>query len=216
MLISKRRLIQYIARHSGIVCASAGFLQGLLDYYLACLYSETEYAVKCSGGVSSFFPVQMGVRQGCILAQSLFNTSVDWVLGRVVDQSHCRESVANTKIIDLVFADDALIFAESLVILVIALKALHEEAKPLGLQVSWPKTKVQVFGGLLDETVQSIHACGEDIDILDSIKYLGSVVHKNGESCQEVLRWIGLAPGVMDSLSTSIWRCLYPCRRTKI
>ena len=63
----------------------------------------------------------------------------------------------NTFVItDLVFADDAVIFAESLEVLVMALKALHKEAKPLGLQVSWTKTEVQVFGGLLDETVQSI------------------------------------------------------------
>ncbi|KAG0713295.1 Tyrosine-protein kinase Btk29A [Chionoecetes opilio] len=55
------------------------------------------------------------------------------------------------------------IFAESLEVLVMALEALHEEAKPLGLEVSWLKTKVQVFGDLLDEAVQSVHACGEDI-----------------------------------------------------
>ena len=90
-----------------------------------------------------------------------------------------------------------------------ALKSLHDKAKPLGLQV-------QVFGGLLDETVQSIHACSKDIDILDSFKYLGSVVHNNGGSCQEVLWRIGLAHGVMDLLSTSIWRCWHLCRRTKI
>ncbi|KAG0714129.1 hypothetical protein GWK47_014715 [Chionoecetes opilio] len=36
------------------------------------------------------------------------------------------------------------IFGESLEVLVMALEALHEEAKPLGLAVSWPKTKVQV------------------------------------------------------------------------
>ena len=90
-----------------------------------------------------------------------------------------------------------------------ALKALHEEAKPLGLKIFSPKTKVQVFGGLLDETVQSIQSCSEDIDILDSFKYLGSVVHNNSGSCQEVLRRIGLAHDVKNSLSTSIWRCRY-------
>ena len=35
-----------------------------------------------------------------------------------------------------------------------ALEVLTEEAKTLGLQVSWPKTKVQVFGSLLGKTVQ--------------------------------------------------------------
>ena len=96
-----------------------------------------------------------------------------------------------------------------------ALEALHEETKPLGLQISWPKTKVQVFGDLLDETVQSIHACGEDIDILDSFTYLGSVAQNNGGSRQKLLGWIGLVYGVMDSLSTNTWRCRYLCRQTR-
>ncbi|KAG0717612.1 hypothetical protein GWK47_008003 [Chionoecetes opilio] len=38
----------------------------------------------------------------------------------------------------------AVIFAESLEVLLIALESLHEEAKPLGLEVSWLKTKVQL------------------------------------------------------------------------
>ncbi|MEL6802745.1 MAG: reverse transcriptase domain-containing protein, partial [Bacteroidota bacterium] len=38
------------------------------------LYSGTESAVKCGGGASGFFPVNTGVRQGCVLAPSLFNT----------------------------------------------------------------------------------------------------------------------------------------------
>ena len=166
--------------------------------------------------MSSFFPVQAGVRQGCILAPSLFNTCMVWVLNRVVSQTQCGASVGNTKITDLVFADDAVIFAETLEVLVMALESLHEEAKPLGLKVSWPKTKVQVFGGLLDETVQSVHACGEDIAISEHFTYLGSVVHNNGGSRHEVLRRIGLAHGVMDSLNKSIWRCRYLCRQTKI
>ena len=59
-----------------------------------------------------------------------------------MQQSHCGASVGNTKITDLVFADDAAIYAESLEVLVMALEVLHEEVKPLGLKVSWAKTKV--------------------------------------------------------------------------
>ena len=138
------------------------------------------------------------------------------VLDRVVDQSHCGASIGNTRVTDLVFADDAVILAESLEVLVMALEALHEEAKPLGLKVSWAKTKAQVFGGLLDDTVQSVRVCGENVEILESFTYLGSVVHNDGGSRQEVLRRIGLAHGVMDSLNQNIWRCRYLCRRTKI
>ncbi len=180
------------------------------------LYSGTKSAVKCGAGILSSFPVKSGVRQGCVLAPSLFNTCMDWVLGKVADQSHCRASVGNTKVSDLVFADDTVILAESLEDLLIALEVLHEKVKPLGLEVSWTKTKVQAFGGLLDDTVQPVHACGEDIEVLESFTYLGSVVHNNGRSDQEVIRRIDLAYGVMDSLNTSIWRCRYLCRRTKL
>ncbi|KAG0717153.1 hypothetical protein GWK47_055077 [Chionoecetes opilio] len=90
----------------------------------------------------------------------------------------------------------SVIFAESLEVLVMALEALHEEAKLLGLEVSGLKTKVQVFEGLIDETVQSVHACGEDIEISESFTYLGSAVQNDGGSRQEVLQRIGIAHGL--------------------
>ena len=203
-----REALWDLLRFRGIPAAILDLLVGL--------YAGTESAVKYGGGVSSFFPVNSGVRQGCVLAPSLFNTCMDWVLGRAVDRSRCGADIGNTKITDLDFADDAVIFAESLEVLVLALEALHEDAKPLGLKVSWIKTKVQVFGDLLDEAVRSVHVCGENIDILDSFTYLGSEVHNDGGSTHEVVRRIGLAYGVMDSLNSSIWRCRYLCRRTKI
>ena len=55
-----------------------------------------------------------------------------------------------------------------------------------------------MFGGVLDETVQSVHACGKD---LRNFTYLGSVIHNDGGSSQEVTRQIGLAHGFMDSLN---------------
>ena len=103
----------------------------------------------------------------------------------------CGASVSNTKITDLVFAINAVIFAESLEVLVMVLEALHEQAKLSGLQVSWPKTKVQVFEGLLGKTVQSIHACGEDIDILVawSITMMGHVNKSYGGLTWSKLLW---------------------------
>lgn len=91
-----------------------------------------------------------------------------------MDQSYCGASVANTRVSDLVFAEDVVFFRESLDVLLIALEVLHKEAKPLELQASWVQTKVQVFGGLLDESVQSVHACGEDIDVFENFTYLGT------------------------------------------
>lgn len=73
-----------------------------------------------------------------------------------------------------------------------------------------------MFRGLLDKTVQYVHASGEDIDIFEILTYLSSIVHFNCVPYQEVIRRIGLFHSAMDSLKTSIRRCRYLCRRTKI
>ena len=72
-----------------------------------------------------------------------------------------------------------------------ALEALHEETKHFGLHVTLSRTKVQVLRGLPNETEESIHAFGVDINILEHFTYLGNVVHTNGGSRQKVLWWIG-------------------------
>ena len=50
---------------------------------MSALYSETVSAVRCGSRISEFFPVRSGVRQGCVLAPTLFNTCMDWILGRM-------------------------------------------------------------------------------------------------------------------------------------
>ena len=138
-----------------------------------CLYFGIDSDVKCGRGVSSFFPVKTGMRQGCMFTPPLFNTCMDWVLGRVVEQSYCGAFVGYMYIY---FFNDAVIFAESLENVVVVLDAWHEERKPLGLQVFWPSTKIQVFEGLLAETVQSVHVCDEATEIMENFIYLGSLV----------------------------------------
>ena len=64
-----REAIWDLLRVRGISAGIIGLLSGL--------YFGTESAMKCGGGVSSFFPVHTEVRQGCILAPSLFNTCVN-------------------------------------------------------------------------------------------------------------------------------------------
>ena len=51
---------------------------------------------------------------------------------------------------DLECAVDAVIFTETTEVLANAPESLSEETEPLGLRVSWIKTKVQAFGDILD------------------------------------------------------------------
>ena len=60
---------------------------------------------------------------------------------------------------NLDFAGDAVIFAETLDILLGALQVLNEESEPLGLWVSWVKTKIQAFNDILDAAILSGPVC---------------------------------------------------------
>ncbi len=72
-----------------------GIPSGIIIGLITGLYSGTASAVKCGSSISDFFRVNSGVRQGCVLAPSLFNNCMGCVLGKVVDKSHCGASVGN-------------------------------------------------------------------------------------------------------------------------
>ncbi|XP_069978603.1 uncharacterized protein [Penaeus vannamei] len=149
---------------------------------LASLYTSTERDVKHGWGLSSFFPVSSGVRQGCDLSLTLL-ACIDWILGGATVQSHCGAALGNMKVTNLDFADDGAILSESLGNLVVALDVFSNEARPLGLEVSWTKTKIQDFGYLLGESVWSL----QEIEVTESFTYFGSVVHNSGLSDQETV-----------------------------
>ena len=89
-------------------------------------YSGTESAVRCGDTISDLFRIVTGVCQGCVLAPTFFSTCMDWILGRMSERSSCGAWFGNVKISDLDFADDAVIFAETLDILLGALEVLNE------------------------------------------------------------------------------------------
>lgn len=98
--------------------------------------------------MSSFMPGNIGVREGCICGPSLL-TIHELGIGLSFGTS-----VGNTKVTNLVFADDIVILSELLEVLLMAFEAMHKEVKPLGLEVSCAKTKGHVFRGLVDETAR--------------------------------------------------------------
>ena len=93
------------------------------------------------------------------------------------ERSSCGASFGNATISDLDFADDAVIFAETLDILLGALEVLNEESEPLGLRVSWVKTKIQAFNDILDAAILSAPVCGEYFEVTERFTYLGSDIH---------------------------------------
>ena len=84
----------------------------------------------------------------------------------MLDRSNCGASFSNVNISDLYFADDAVFFAETLGVLLWT-EVLNEEWEPLGLWVSWIKTKIQAFNDIFDAAILPVPVCGEDVDVTE-------------------------------------------------
>ncbi|KAG2458712.1 AATF protein, partial [Polypterus senegalus] len=115
-----------------------------------------------------------------------------------------KERLQEQPIQDLDFADDAVIFVESMEALIGAHERLSKESECLGLRVSWIKNKIQVFNDLLGTTISSRSVCRESVDLVKWFTYLGSDIHVSGDSSYEVSRRIGRAWGVMKSLERGV------------
>ena len=87
-----------------------------------------------------------------------------------------------------------------------ALEELKEEAQPLGLCVSWVKTKIQAFNDILDAAILSVPVCGEDVEVTERFTYLGSDIHVSAGCEPEANRRLGRAWGVKDSLDYGVSR----------
>ena len=90
---------------------------------------------------------------------------------------------------------------------------LNEELEPLGLWISWVKTKIQAFHDILDADILSVPVCVEDVEVTQTFTYLGNDVHVSAGCEPEVNRRLDQAWGVMDSLDLEVWRCQYLCGR---
>ncbi|XP_076065110.1 uncharacterized protein LOC143039136 [Oratosquilla oratoria] len=121
--LAQRGMLWDLLRIRGILARIINLISGL--------YFGTESAVKYGGSLSGFFPVNSGVKHGCALGPTLSNPCMDFVLDSLVDQSRFGTSFINIEVSDLSFA-----FAESLEVLVVALRSLHRKSRPLRLEVS--------------------------------------------------------------------------------
>ena len=65
-----------------------------------------------------------------------------------------------------------------------ALDTLSMESEPLGLKVSWIKTKIQKFVGFFDENINlppPVVVQGEPVSFVDNFVYLGSAIGSGGD-----------------------------------
>ena len=176
------------------------------------LYSNAESCVRVNGKDSEWFPINSGVRQGCIAAPDLFNSVIDHLMARVSERVP-GVSLGNYTIADLEYADDTTLLCNTPDQLKDALVIFNEESQKLGLSINWTKTELMHVGDGPDPPPLTFNNIS--VKFVSTFIYLGSKISKTGDLKPEIDRRRALAAGVMQSLWRPLWRHRSISQRTK-
>ena len=164
------------------------------------LHANTGAQVRVGATVSDRFSTTSGVRQGCVLAPALFCRAIDWILEHTDGLKGV--SVGAQTFTDLDYADDIALPGSHPDDLTTCLRGFSSASRTMGLNVSWPKTKVQSFG--TDIQASNVSVDGQHVELVDQFCYLGSIIDASGRCRPDLSRRLGLASSAMNSLSR-VW-----------
>ena len=78
------------------------------------LYAGQEAAVRTGHGITDWFQIGKGVRQGCILSSCLFNLYTEYIIRYAgLEEAQAGIKIARRNINNLRYADDTTLMAES-------------------------------------------------------------------------------------------------------
>ena len=180
------------------------------------------------GSASDPFPVSNGVKQGCVLAPTLFSLLFASMLFAALSKTssginvryRCdgrffdlRRLKAKTKVLealvrDFLFADDCALVAVNEPDLQELASCLSEAAKAFGLTISLRKTEVmlQPAPGLTPPPEPSIVIEGTKLNNVECFTYLGSTLTSTGSMDREVSNRLAKAGASFGRLWTRVWR----------
>ena len=187
-------------------------LKGVKSFYV-----DSRACVRVGSGVSDWFPVKVGLRQGCVMSPWLFNVYMDGVV-REVSRGVLRrgvrmlnDEVGEWCINQLLFADDTALVAESEEDLKRLVQEFGRVCKRRKLKVNVGKSKVMRCSRVRDGRRMSIVLDGEQLEEVSSFKYLGSKVAVDGKIGEEVSARVNEVSKVLGGMKT-----MFNCRSLRM
>lgn len=183
--------------------------------------------VTCAGEASQPFNVTNGVKQGCVMAPTLFSilfaTMLQYALsrcsagikiryrmdGRFFDLKRlkAKTKVTETLIRDFLYADDCALAAHSENALQELADSLAVAANKFGMTISLSKTEVmfQPAPNSVSPT-PIIHINGTQLKTVDEFTYLGSCLSSSANLDSEISRRLAKANSSFGRLWTRVWQ----------
>ena len=148
------------------------------------LYAKATSAVLFNGKVGEFFRTTVGVRQGCLLSPTMFNTFLEMIMTEALEHHNGSVSIGGRTITNLRFADDIDGLAGTEEELISLANRLEETSTRYSMEINPEKTKIMTNNK--DGIEARITVSGQEIEEVDHFKYLGAIISEEG-SKQEIL-----------------------------
>ena len=185
-------------------------------------HTDMQSTVCYNGATSEPFPISSGVKQGCVLAPTLFGIFFSTLLsyafqnnddgvylhtrsdGRLFNLARLRAKtkVRSVTIREALFADDAALATHIKAALQRLVDRLAHACREFGLTISLKKTEVMSQG---TESPPSIHIGDYDLNPVSQFQYLGSTISFNLSLEPEISARIAKAAGMMSKLQKRVW-----------
>ena len=163
-----------------------------LIFFLRNLYAGQEATVRTGHGITDWFKIGKGVRQGCTLSLCLFYLYADGL-----DEAQAGIKIARRNINNFRYADDTTLMAESEEDLKSLFMKVKEESEKVGLKLNIQKTKIIASGPITSWQID-----GEAMETVRDFVFLGSKITLDGDCSHEIKRHLLLGRKVMTSLDS--------------
>ena len=170
---------------------------------LKALFNGGTAAVWVSAGLTESFPVETGVRQGCLLSPMLFAIYIN----DLMESLPSGISVGDVNIKVLMYADDIVILAETVDDLQLKIRGLEEYNNRWGLKLNLEKSKIMIFqrGGKTSVREHWKYR-GCEIGVVGEYKYLGMLLTPRLTYSSHVLSRAAAARVGINTLYRSFFR----------
>jgi hypothetical protein len=197
------------------------------------LHTGTQAAVRMGGGLSEWFDVQSGVRQGCVIAPLLFNIYIDFVVKQALARMpegcgvelayHCDGQLHRVKygvascmerVSVLMYADDMVLLSKDAEELAVMLQTMDKVSAGLGMRINASKTEIMSLAAANAQQVAApvVQISEGEVKQVSSFKYLAACWMSLGSSTVSCPRgraglWLGSSSlRGCGGLSTCLWQ----------
>ena len=192
-----------------------------LQSMIASFHTDKKGTVQFNGSSSELFEICSGVKQGCILAPTLFGIFFGLLLKHAFDTTtegiylrtrsdarlfnlarlRAKTKVCKVLIRDMLFADDAAVATHTQEELQSLMDCFSQACKDFGLTISLKKTNVL---GQDTEALPVITIDNYELDAVCQFTYLGSTITDNLSLDTEIDKRIGKAASTLARLTARV------------